>query len=215
MSFFDPSKGPKKYAMGAIQVAENQNNQNIAAFSPYARQGGQAFQSLGDLMGLNGQSASATALNNYRTSPGYDFQMQQGTNAIQNSAAARGGLNSGATMKALQGYGQNLADQDFQQYMGNLGKLGSVGMQAEGQIGGYRNNIANSYQQNYSTIGNAQGSRDAGYLGAAGSILGAGLSALGGGGGMGSAMGSLGKLFSGGSGSGFNQSGGTASGFFY
>jgi hypothetical protein len=46
--------------------------------------------------------------------PGYQFQLQQGENAIQNSAAATGGLLSGGTAKALDQYSQGLASTDYQ-----------------------------------------------------------------------------------------------------
>lgn len=45
--------------------------------------------------------------------PGYQFQLQQGMNAIQNSAAARGGLLSTGTAKNLNNYAQGTASQAF------------------------------------------------------------------------------------------------------
>ncbi|MCP4988367.1 MAG: hypothetical protein GY928_20645 [Colwellia sp.] len=46
--------------------------------------------------------------------PGFQFRLQQGTDAIEGSAAARGGLFSGQTGKDLTSFGQNLASQEFQ-----------------------------------------------------------------------------------------------------
>jgi hypothetical protein len=46
--------------------------------------------------------------------PGYKFRLQQGQEALDASAAASGGMNSGAQMKALMEYGQNLGSQEFQ-----------------------------------------------------------------------------------------------------
>jgi len=48
-----------------------------------------------------------------RADPGYQFRQQEGMNAIENSAAKRGSLFSGATMKALAKYGSNLASQEY------------------------------------------------------------------------------------------------------
>ena len=45
--------------------------------------------------------------------PSMAFQMSQGLNALQNSAAARGNLNSGQTLKDILAYSQGLAGQDF------------------------------------------------------------------------------------------------------
>jgi len=45
--------------------------------------------------------------------PGYQFRLQQGMQALQNSAAARGGLLSGGTAKALTDYNQNAASGEY------------------------------------------------------------------------------------------------------
>ena len=45
--------------------------------------------------------------------PGYQFQQQQGQQAIQNSAAAKGNLVSGNDMEALNNYGQQTAQSDY------------------------------------------------------------------------------------------------------
>jgi len=50
---------------------------------------------------------------NFEADPGYQFRMNEGAKAIERSAAARGGLNSGRTMKALANYGQGLASQEY------------------------------------------------------------------------------------------------------
>ena len=49
----------------------------------------------------------------FQQDPGYQFQLQQGLNSVQNSAAAGGSLLSGSTMQALQKYGTGLAAQDY------------------------------------------------------------------------------------------------------
>ncbi len=45
--------------------------------------------------------------------PGYQFRLNQGTAALQNSALAKGGFFSGNTGQALQDYGQNYASNEF------------------------------------------------------------------------------------------------------
>jgi hypothetical protein len=62
--------------------------------------------------------------------PSYQFRLKEGQRALENSAAARGTLLSGATAKALQNYGQEAASQEYgnafgralQGYQTNLGK---------------------------------------------------------------------------------------------
>lgn len=45
--------------------------------------------------------------------PGYDFRLSEGTKALERSAAARGGVQSGGTLKALTDYNQNFASNEF------------------------------------------------------------------------------------------------------
>lgn len=50
--------------------------------------------------------------------PGYQFRLSEGLKALERSAAARGGLLSGATGKALTRYGQEMGSQEFQNAYG-------------------------------------------------------------------------------------------------
>jgi hypothetical protein len=52
------------------------------------------------------------------TLPGYQFALQQGTKAAQNSAAARGLGVSGAALKGASTFAKGLADQSFANYFG-------------------------------------------------------------------------------------------------
>jgi hypothetical protein len=49
----------------------------------------------------------------FKTDPGYAFRMSEGMKALERSAAARGGLLSGSTLKGIQRYGQDLASQEY------------------------------------------------------------------------------------------------------
>lgn len=46
--------------------------------------------------------------------PGYQFRLGQGEQALQQSAAATGTLNTGGTLKDILGYGQNYASNEYQ-----------------------------------------------------------------------------------------------------
>lgn len=50
----------------------------------------------------------------FQADPGYGFRMSEGMKALERSAAARGGLLSGSTLKATQRFGQDLASQEYQ-----------------------------------------------------------------------------------------------------
>jgi hypothetical protein len=106
--------------------------------------------------GQTSQQAAGDAFNNFAHSAGIDFQLQQGTNALQHSAAARGLLQSGATLKALQGYGQNTAlNNYFLPYMGLLQGQQATGAQSGAAISGVGSNFGNTVSNIYGGQANA------------------------------------------------------------
>lgn len=54
-----------------------------------------------------------------KADPSYQFRLNEGINALDKSASAKGMLLSGAQQKALQNYGQDLASQQYQQAYAN------------------------------------------------------------------------------------------------
>jgi hypothetical protein len=50
----------------------------------------------------------------FQADPGYNFRMAEGIKGLERSAAARGLLQSGGTLKGIQQYGQNLASDEYQ-----------------------------------------------------------------------------------------------------
>lgn len=87
--------------------------------------------------------------------PGYQFQLQQGQNAAQRNLASRGLLNSGAAAKALTQYGQGLAQDYTQQYVGGLQSLAGLGQNANQSTGALGANAANQIGSNLGYAGNA------------------------------------------------------------
>lgn len=125
-----------------------------------------------------------------RNLPGYQDQLKQGLDSVQGSAAARGSLRSGATLKALDTYGQQTFGNYFDKYMGQLGTLAglgpstansisSAGQQAATNQGSLAITGANAIGQGNVNAANAWSS---GLGGALGSLNGA-LSGIGSGGG--------------------------------
>lgn len=69
-------------------------------------------------------------------SPDYQFRLSEGIKATERSAAARGGLLSGRTLKALERFGQGEASQEFDRRFNRLGVLagrGQAGTQGTSQ----------------------------------------------------------------------------------
>src|SRR5271163_4920796 len=76
------------------------------AEQPYQTLGSTSANGLNSLLSTGFQ---APTLAQAEQTPGYQFQLQQGTQAIDQNAAANGTLMSGNTGVALENYGQNLA----------------------------------------------------------------------------------------------------------
>src|SRR5579872_7284050 len=125
-------------ANAANQTQLQMFNTTNAEQAPWRLAGGQAVNALSQFYGLGGVNISGTGANTTATSgaagtpnfsqilqnlPGYQFQMQQGTQAVDRNLAAQGLLQSGAAGKALQTFGQGLAANYAQQYTGGLQSL--------------------------------------------------------------------------------------------
>jgi hypothetical protein len=80
---------------------------------------------------------AAEALND----PGYQFRTQQGQDALQNAAAAKGTLADSGTLKALTDYGQGAASQEYQ----------NVWQRDLGAYTTNRGNALDTYNTNYKT----------------------------------------------------------------
>lgn len=106
--------------------------------------------------GVQGQQA---AFDRFRNTPGYQFGLQEGRGQLESSAAARGGLYSGATFKALQRYGNDYADQQgFTPYMNRLASLAGMGQTANAQNAQMGMNTVQGMGQNLMAAGNARAS---------------------------------------------------------
>lgn len=112
--------------------------------------------------------------------PGYAFRMSEGMKALERSAAARGGLLSGGTVKAAQRFGQDLASQEYQnaynraltQY-NSTAALAGVGQTATNALSGAAGQMGSNLANLYSNAGQSAGaSRASGYMGAANSLVG-------------------------------------------
>jgi hypothetical protein len=96
--------------------------------------------------------------------PGYQFGLDQGTKAIGSQAAAKGGYYSGATLKALDKFGQDYGGSKFDQALNRHGNLAGLGQVGTSQIGQAGQNYANQAGQSMIGAGDARGAASmAGY----------------------------------------------------
>ena len=120
-------------------------------------------------------------MSQFQQDPGYAFRMSEGMKGIERSAAARGGLLSGATLKGIQRYGQDLGSQEytnaFNRYqternarLNPLQSLAGIGQTSTNQLVAGGQNYANAAGE---AIGAAGQARASGYMGSANSLSGA------------------------------------------
>ena len=100
--------------------------------------------------------------------PGYAFRLAEGQKALERSAAARGGLLSGATGKALTRFGQEMGSQEYQNAYSRA--LDAYNAQVQRSTTGY-NRLA-SLAGVGQTTAEQLGAAGRGYAGASGNILG-------------------------------------------
>lgn len=79
---------------------------------PYRDAGSTGVSALSDLVTSKPQFSFTPQ--DLQNEPGYQFQLNQGTEAINNSASSKGTLQSGNTLKALTEFGQGLAGTSYQ-----------------------------------------------------------------------------------------------------
>lgn len=130
--------GSSSSSNGRQESTSQSNNQAYPQLdqqlSPQIQQGTSATSQIGNLLGLNGQQGQNQAFKNWQGSTGYQFGLDQGAQSITGNAATQGLLNSGATAKALQTYGTNYANTQYQNYLNPLQNLVSSGNQAAGVV---------------------------------------------------------------------------------
>ena len=73
-----------------------------------------AMQNFGGVAGYDPASAMRNfGASDFQADPGYAFRLSEGMKALDRTAASRGGLLSGATLKGAQRYGSDLASQEY------------------------------------------------------------------------------------------------------
>lgn len=168
----------------ATDVQQQEWQQQQDNQKPFLQAGQAAIGQMGS-MAANPQTFSASDLAS-NMDPSYQFELQQGQQAIQRSAAAQGGLQSGGTLKSMAQYTQNMASTGYQQAYNNfntnqtnqfnrLASVAGAGQTSNGQLGQAGQNYANQVGNNMMGAANAQGAASI----AQGNQLGNTLSSLG------------------------------------
>ena len=169
----------------ASQLQQNQYQQTRSDLLPFQQEGTAANQTLNaELPSLTAPFQPTQA--QLAATPGYQFTLQQGEQAVQNSYAAQGLGDSGAALKGAANYAEGLAgttfQQQFQNYLGQnqqiysmLNTQQSLGENAAAQTGTIGSGLAQSSGAALIGAGNAGA---AGTVGSANAIS-SGLNGLG------------------------------------
>ena len=164
------SKAAKAQTQAARQASDTELQmfeQNRADLAPFREAGYTALGQLGQGLGDSGDFSRDFAVADFQADPGYQFRMAEGTKALERSAAARGGLLSGATGKALTRFGQDYGSQEYGNAYGRfnadrdrrfnrLASIAGVGQTATTQTAQLGANTASNVAGNFNAAGNAR-----------------------------------------------------------
>jgi hypothetical protein len=171
-------------ADAARQAAELQQEQYVdqtARLQPWYQAGEQALNQLAPLA----SQYTPFGMDQFQEDPGYAFRLSEGTKALERSAAARGGLLSGATLRGITRYGQDMGSQEYQNAFNRyqaernarlnpLQSLAGVGLTTAQTLGTSGQTMANNVGE---MLTSGAAARASGYVGQANALT----SALGGG----------------------------------
>ena len=146
----------------AVRLQQKQYKQTRKDLAPWREAGGAAITELSDLYGLGDEGAQSDAMDRFFTTPGYEFRLGEGINALEKSAAARGTLNSGRMGRELVRYGQGVASAEFGNYANRLSTIAGVGQTATGTTAQAGANAATNAGQFMANAGEARASGYAG-----------------------------------------------------
>lgn len=174
------NRAGKTQASAANRAADLQQSQferNVELQTPFREAGITALNKLVPLA----TEYTPFGMAQFQQDPGYAFRMSEGMKGLERSAAARGGLLSGGTLKGIQRYGQDMASQEYQNAFNRYGiererrlnplqSLAGVGQTTSQQLGAAGQTMASNVGQ---AMGAAAQARASGYMGGANALSGA------------------------------------------
>ena len=154
----------------AIDLQKQMFDEQMRMQEPWRQAGITGINRLIAGLSPGGELATPFSKTNWQTDPGYQFRLNEGLNALNKQAAARGGLISGAALKAATRYGQDMGSQEYQNafnryyserenLMRPLQSLAGLGQTSANTLGNaassYGSNVGNLAMTNAANQGNA------------------------------------------------------------
>jgi len=169
-------------AQQGIDAQERMFNRQVELQEPFRRAGEEALNKLIPLS----SNYKPFGMDQFTQDPGYAFRLSEGMKGLERTAAARGGLLSGATLKGAQRFGQDLASQEYQNafnryqvernaQLNPLQSLAGVGQTATNTLTGAAGQMGQNLATGYGNVANARASGYVGATNALTSALGTGL----------------------------------------
>lgn len=103
----------------------------------------------------NANLVGGTPYEGFKASPGFEYRLQEGLDAIEASAAARGMHRSGGTLTSLQEHAQNEASAEYANHIARLMGMTGIGQQASAQQVAATQNYGQMASNTYAAQGNA------------------------------------------------------------
>lgn len=152
------AKASQRATDATVAEQARQYDQTREDFAPARNLGNAAILDINRLYGRNMNTdgtvggSGAPNMDVFFQSPDYQFNLQQGQQAIDRSLAARGRILSGAGVKAGARFAQGLASTEFGNFYNRLASQAGLGQAATGSTAAAganaANNIGAAYMQN-------------------------------------------------------------------
>lgn len=105
----DAAKQQRKATKATIAAQERALERQIGLQEPFRQTGVNALADYG-----TASQYTPFGMEQFQADPGYSFRMSEGLKALERSAASRGILSSGQTLKDITRFGQDAASQEYQ-----------------------------------------------------------------------------------------------------
>ena len=105
----DAAKEQRKATQATIKAQEKALERQIGLQEPFRQTGVNALADYG-----TASQYTPFGMEQFQADPGYSFRMSEGLKALERSAASRGILSSGQTLKDITRFGQDAASQEYQ-----------------------------------------------------------------------------------------------------
>jgi hypothetical protein len=139
-SGYGAAKDTKERISGQMgDVAQQGFDAQSDMWTPWTVPGLNAYQNMDTL--LNDPNGYNTILQKYQSSPQFQFQLKQATDAVQRSAAATGNRLGGAQLAALSGRANDVANQSFNGWLDRLQQMAQTGFNAQSNLSQAQNNL--------------------------------------------------------------------------